>query len=207
MSDFSLLSTDMSLWDPSTKATWGSLDFCPVVTWFQVCMQSLKGSWPPSPRQGLWGDVEKPHAGYGICFNSTKPSHQVWVGLWPNSHVGASSPSPPTHSGGGSPGSWCCWLTKVPTGHMPMHGWMMLWPMCLCPVRGTLALWLKAYLAGMPVQPPEPITGAEDYCNAEAGWFALRGWMGALKLCCLTLRNYHSGMWPMQMNPPEICPW
>ena len=39
---------------------------------------------------------------------------------------------------------------KDPTGHMPMHRWMMWWLMCLCLVRNTLALWLMAYLVWMP---------------------------------------------------------
>ena len=37
MSNFSLLPADVGLWDTSTKATWELLDFCLVVTWFQVC--------------------------------------------------------------------------------------------------------------------------------------------------------------------------
>ena len=64
------------------------------------CAQSHKGSWLPSPRQGP-GEMWKAPTGNGICFNSAKPSHQVQVGLQPNSHVGTSSPSPPTHSGRG----------------------------------------------------------------------------------------------------------
>ena len=38
MSDFMLLSIEVGLWEASTKAMWGSLDFCPVVMWFQVCV-------------------------------------------------------------------------------------------------------------------------------------------------------------------------
>ena len=99
MSDFSLLSTDVGLWDTSTKATWGSLDFCPAVTWFQV--HTIKQTQMIALSQaGAW-EMQKSPTVYGICFDSAKSTQQVWVGLQPNSHVGASPPSSSTHSGGG----------------------------------------------------------------------------------------------------------
>ena len=36
MSDFEALSANVSLWNPVTKATWGSHDFCPMLTTFHV---------------------------------------------------------------------------------------------------------------------------------------------------------------------------
>ena len=100
------------------------------------------------------------------------------------------SPSPPTHSGrGGSSEADVCWPMKVPTGHMPTHGWMTPWPTCLCPVRGTLVLWLKAYLVWMPAATWTNYR-CGGYCSAwRPGLFALRGWMGASKLCCLNLKE------------------
>ena len=59
MSDLSLLSTDMSLWDPSTKATWGSLNFCPAVMQFQV-HAIMQRQLTALSQVGAWGDVERP---------------------------------------------------------------------------------------------------------------------------------------------------
>ena len=59
MSNFSLLSTDVGLWNTSTKATWGSLDFCPAVMWFQVYIISQTQLTTLS-QAGAWGDTEKP---------------------------------------------------------------------------------------------------------------------------------------------------
>ena len=49
----------MSLWDPSTKATWWSLRFCPMVMWFQVCTIT---QWQLTTLSQVeaWGDAEKP---------------------------------------------------------------------------------------------------------------------------------------------------
>ena len=73
MSDFSLLSPDMSLWDPSTKATWGLLDFCPAVTLFHVCkvmqMQLIALS-----QVGAWGDAEKPHQDMVFILMTPNPA-------------------------------------------------------------------------------------------------------------------------------------
>ena len=58
MSNFSLLCTDVGLWDTSTKATWGSLDFCPVVTWFQ--MHTITQTQLTILSQaGAWGHAKK----------------------------------------------------------------------------------------------------------------------------------------------------
>ena len=59
MSEFSLLCADAMLWDPTTRATWGLLDFCPVVMWFQVCT-IMQGQLTTLSQVGAWGDVEKP---------------------------------------------------------------------------------------------------------------------------------------------------
>ena len=69
---------------------------------------------------------------------------------------------------------------KAQTGHMPMHGWMMPWPTCLCLVRDTLALWLMAYPVWMPVV---AWTNCRcwSYCNAGARWVCPEGLNGGLK--------------------------
>ena len=69
MSDFSLLSTDTSLWDLSTKATWGSLDFCSVVTWFQMCAITQR-------QLGAQGDAEKSQQ--DMAFVLIVPSLAIW---------------------------------------------------------------------------------------------------------------------------------
>ena len=59
MSVFLLLCADATQWDPTTRATWGSFDFCPTIMWFQVHAITLAQltalSWT-----GAWGEVEKP---------------------------------------------------------------------------------------------------------------------------------------------------
>ena len=98
MSNFTLLSTDVGMWDASTKAMWDLLNFCPVVMWFQVC----KHSWLPSPRQSL-GEIRKASMGYDIHVSSAKPCHRVQTDLQPNCQLGPSPPSPPPHSGRSGP--------------------------------------------------------------------------------------------------------
>ena len=60
MSKFLLLSANMSLWDPSTKAMWRLLDFCPVVAQFVVHTGTHR-QLTALFQAGAWGDVEKPH--------------------------------------------------------------------------------------------------------------------------------------------------
>ena len=79
------------------------------VAWLLPCGYTVsgvhnhaKGVDHPLPGTGL-GRCGKALTGYGICFNSAMPRHWVWAGLWPNSHVGTSLPSPPIHSGRGAP--------------------------------------------------------------------------------------------------------
>ena len=95
---------------------------------------------------------------------------------------------------------------KVVTGPMPILQWMMLWSMHLCPVKDTLASLPVAYPAGMPVAACTNYM-CGSYWNAEARWFAWRGWMGASCHSFLTSRNYYFEAWAMQVNPPKICPW
>ena len=60
MSEFSLLCTDPTLWDPTTSAMGWSLDFCPEVTQFQV-HTITQGQLTALSQVGVWGDTEKPH--------------------------------------------------------------------------------------------------------------------------------------------------
>ena len=91
ISNFSLLSSDMSLWDPSTKATWGSLDFYPAVMHFQVCTITQRQLTALS-QVGAWGDAEKPQQ--DMAFVLIAPSLAIrckWVfgltAMWTHPHL------------------------------------------------------------------------------------------------------------------------
>ena len=58
MSNFVLLSTDASLWEPVTKVRLGSHDFCPGVNSFQV-QAVIQAQLSTLSQAGAWGDVEK----------------------------------------------------------------------------------------------------------------------------------------------------
>ena len=59
MSEFLLLCADATLWDPTIRATWGLLNFCPTIMQFQVCaiMQTQLAT---LSQTGALGEVEKP---------------------------------------------------------------------------------------------------------------------------------------------------
>ena len=59
MSKFSLLCTDTTLWDPTTRATYGSRDFWPAITWFQV-HAIMQTQLTILSQAGAWEEVEKP---------------------------------------------------------------------------------------------------------------------------------------------------
>ena len=59
MSGFLLISTDVGLWDTSTKAIWGLLDFCLAVMQFQV-HAIMQTQLTALSQLGAWGNVEKP---------------------------------------------------------------------------------------------------------------------------------------------------
>ena len=59
MSSFALLSADVSLLEPATKAKWGSHNFCPVVKSFQV-QAITQAQLNILSQVGAWGDVGKP---------------------------------------------------------------------------------------------------------------------------------------------------
>ena len=71
MSNFTLLSADVSLWEVSTKATWGSFDFCPAVSWFQV-HAITQAQLTALFQAGAWGNVEKPQ--WDMAFMLVAPS-------------------------------------------------------------------------------------------------------------------------------------
>ena len=90
MSNFLLLSTEVGLWDTSTKATWGSLDFCPVVTWFQVCT-IMQTQLTALSQTGALGAAEKPWQ--DMAFVLITPSLAIgyeWVfgltAMWVHPH-------------------------------------------------------------------------------------------------------------------------
>ena len=69
----------MSLWDPSTKATWGLPDFCPVVMQFQV-HTIMQRQLTVLSQTGAWGDEEKPQQ--DMAFVLIAPSLAIgckWV--------------------------------------------------------------------------------------------------------------------------------
>ena len=86
MSDFSLLSADMSLWDPSTKATCGLLDICPAVT-VSGAYNHAKAIDCPLPGGDL-GNMEKPHQ--DMAFLLIAPVRDEWVfsltAMWKHPH-------------------------------------------------------------------------------------------------------------------------
>ena len=59
MSEFLLLCGNATLWDSATSATWGLLDFCPMVMWFQECT-IMQGQLTALSQVGAWGDAGKP---------------------------------------------------------------------------------------------------------------------------------------------------
>ena len=71
MSEFLFLCDIVDLWDPTTKATWGSLDFCPRIRWFVVPTLTHTQLTNLS-KAGAWGDVEKPW--HDIAFLMIAPS-------------------------------------------------------------------------------------------------------------------------------------
>ena len=59
MSEFSCLCTDTALWEPTSSATWGSLNFCLLFHWFNV--HAIKQTQLTTLSQaGAWGTLEKP---------------------------------------------------------------------------------------------------------------------------------------------------
>ena len=169
MSNFSLLCTDVGLWDTSTKTTWGLLDFCPAVMQFQVHVVTQMQLTVLS-QAGAWGDTEKPQQ--DIAFILIAPSLAIGCELVFGLMAVCAPPAYPFWWMLAR--SWCCWLMKAPTGHMPMHRWMILWSTQLCLVRDTLALWLMAYIVWMPAVIWTNCR-CGSYCNMGAGWFAQRG--------------------------------
>ena len=90
MSDFLVLSTDRSLWDPSAKVTWGSLDFCPTVMQFTV-HAIMQRQLTALSQMGASGDVEKPQQ--DMAFVLIVPSLAImceWVfsltAMWVHPH-------------------------------------------------------------------------------------------------------------------------
>ena len=59
MSEFSLLCADTTLWDPTTRATGGSLNLCPMITQLQVCtIAPTQLTTLTQPR--AWREIKKP---------------------------------------------------------------------------------------------------------------------------------------------------
>ena len=71
MSEFSCPCANATLWDPNTRAAWGSINFCPGLTWFQVCA-FMQTQWTALSQAGPWGEVEKPR--WDMAFLMIAPS-------------------------------------------------------------------------------------------------------------------------------------
>ena len=71
MSEFSHLCADTMLWDPTTKTAWGSLDFCPMITQFQLCTITQTQLFALS-QAGAWGEAKKPR--WDMAFLMIVPS-------------------------------------------------------------------------------------------------------------------------------------
>ena len=59
MSEFSCLCANATLWDPTTRAAWVSLNFCPMLMWFQVHV-IMQTQLTTLSQAGACGEVEKP---------------------------------------------------------------------------------------------------------------------------------------------------
>ena len=59
MSEFSCLCANAIIWDPTTRAVWGSLDFCPMFMWFQV-HAITQTQLTVLSQAGAWREVKKP---------------------------------------------------------------------------------------------------------------------------------------------------
>ena len=95
MSEFLLLCTNTMLWDPNTRATFGSLNFCPAVMQFQVHTITQTQLTTPS-QAGAWGEVEKPQ--WDMAFLIIVPSNNTkgdpvfgLAAVWVHPHQGCLS--------------------------------------------------------------------------------------------------------------------
>ena len=197
------LSTDTSLWDPSTKATWGGLDFCPVVTQFQVCTIMQRQLTTPS-QVGAWGDAEKPQQ--DMAFVLIAPSlvtRYDWVfgltAMWVH----------PCHACLHTLAevAWnLMWLTNKGTNWPYAYTWMndAIAHVPLCS-EGHIGIMTEGL----------PSMNACGCLNQLQVWRLLQcggqvvcpeGLNGSLKALLFDLENYHSGMQPTRMNPSNICP-
>ena len=100
MSDVAALSANASLWDPVTKAMWGSHDFCLMLTTFHM-WAIMQAQLIALSLEGAWGNREA-QVRHGIFISSTQHCHQVWKGVQPHCSVGTSAPSPLPNSTRGS---------------------------------------------------------------------------------------------------------
>ena len=74
MSDFLYLCTDTTLWDPTTKAAWGFLDFYPTIMWFQVS-NITQTQLSTLSQAGAWEEAEKPR--WDMAFLMIAPTRGV----------------------------------------------------------------------------------------------------------------------------------
>ena len=95
MSKFSLLWTDATQWDPTTRPTLGSLEFCPMITQLQV-HTIMQTQLTALSQAGAWGEVEKPQ--WDMAFLMIVPSNkagsdQVFclAAMWVHPHQGCLS--------------------------------------------------------------------------------------------------------------------
>ena len=74
MSEFSPLCNNVNLWDPTTKAIWGSLDFCPRIRQFVVPALTHTQLTKLSQAEA-WVDIENPRC--DIAFLMKAPSANI----------------------------------------------------------------------------------------------------------------------------------
>ena len=150
MSSFPLLSADISLWEHTTKAIWRLLDFCLMVMWFQV-HTIMHRQLTALSQAGAWGDVEKPHR--DMAFILIPPSLSIGcklvfslMAMWMNPcqiHLPTLAETAPNPN---IVGWWRYWLAIYLCQNEQCHG-----PCTFVQWEATLASWLVAYQAGMPV--------------------------------------------------------
>ena len=199
MGEFLLLSTDIHLWQASTKAKSGLLDFCPAVMQFQVWM-IMPAQLVTISQAGAWGEAEKPQwdmAFMLIALNTNAIHEQVFglTALWAHPHQAC------LHT-----------LEEV------VHKLLLLvddgpdWPYAFVQMNDTVShapLSSEENIGAMTDSMPS--TNACSQLHQLQVWKSLQhsswvawpeGLNGELETLQFTFKSYHSGMLPPWMNLP-----
>ena len=213
MSEFVLLSTVVGLWEVSTKAEWGSLDFHPAVTqsWVQAIIQAQLTALSQS---GAWGNAEKPQ--WDMAFVLIVASLTIgskWVfgltAMWAHPHQAC-----PTLWRRQPRNSCCWWMMARLANHFHMAEWHHV--PCAPVQQGHIG----AMTDGTPTW--MSVAGSiswkyENYCNMGLGgmprrakqgaWGSTVHLLGATTLECCCHRWNHLGPTTDRGGPLQHPPW